>query len=496
MVVKFFFQLVRTATPPIDLLFSLLQTIKNNEIKYVNSFINLYKLIAQTRDIKFGKGEYMLAYMQIYVWYFFYPDLAMTALKYFVCGKSPYGSWKDIKLFCSYIKKNTKNENHPLINYACSLMLYQLSLDHISSDVSLAGKWAPRQKSKHKWLFEKMAFLYYQNYFIYTNPKSIVFAKKKAKMHFRQLLSGLNRKLQTTQVLMANKQPINPKNLTSLTIHKNRHALACCIKTQTKLPGKKCQPYQLVKAALNSTNMENIINMQWIDNSLINLEFHNVIPVLDVSILSLSNNCIPLYNAIALGIRISEKNKGVFKNRLLIFSSYPTWVALNANFSFVRKVKEIYKYIVPLPADAVQFSESFNIILKSLTNNQLSCDEVSKLRFVILSGSQVVKNIYNYIEQMFLHAGIITIGKPYPPPHFIFWNLLKSNHFPCKSTQKNVTFLSGYNSTLLNLLSYNKNKTKYTQTPCQILTHILSHNIYNVMGYAAISSLYKNYINI
>ena len=44
----------------------------------------LYKVIALTRDIVDGKGEYALAYMQVFVWYEFYPSLATFALEKFV----------------------------------------------------------------------------------------------------------------------------------------------------------------------------------------------------------------------------------------------------------------------------------------------------------------------------------------------------------------------------------------------------------------------------
>ena len=69
----------------------------------------LYKMIAQTRDIIAGKGEYNLSFMQLAIWYQYYPMLAMEAFKLFVLfEKNPlshqYGSWKDIKYMCQYLK--------------------------------------------------------------------------------------------------------------------------------------------------------------------------------------------------------------------------------------------------------------------------------------------------------------------------------------------------------------------------------------------------------
>ncbi len=74
--------------------------------EYIEQMGILYKLIGYTRDIVDGKGEYMLAYMQILVWYSYFPELAKYALKCFVYiddkNTHPYGSWKDIKYFCNY----------------------------------------------------------------------------------------------------------------------------------------------------------------------------------------------------------------------------------------------------------------------------------------------------------------------------------------------------------------------------------------------------------
>ena len=73
----------------------------------------LYKLIAQTRDITYGKGERLLTYVLISVWYNFYPVSASFAIKLMVSNNdndddlfSPYGSWCDIKYFCGYIRNS------------------------------------------------------------------------------------------------------------------------------------------------------------------------------------------------------------------------------------------------------------------------------------------------------------------------------------------------------------------------------------------------------
>lgn len=110
-------------------------------------------MIAQTRDIVFGKGERKLTYMMIMVWYKYYPTLAIYAVyrlvdllylptvgagddmaqylnTYVGSRKHSFGCWKDIKYFCYYIASNSKQRfDHPLIDVAVSIMNDQVMRD-------------------------------------------------------------------------------------------------------------------------------------------------------------------------------------------------------------------------------------------------------------------------------------------------------------------------------------------------------------------------------
>ena len=141
----------------------------------------MYRMIVYTRDIIDGKGEYTLTYMMIYIWHDYYPELAQFALKcLFYLEKNdshPYGSWKDIKKFCQYcFNKDTphqmyNNNHHPLVYDAIQLLNDQIRKDKENMDnqlttISLAAKWAPREKSSYSWLFKLLAHNYFSNYFL------------------------------------------------------------------------------------------------------------------------------------------------------------------------------------------------------------------------------------------------------------------------------------------------------------------------------------------
>ena len=225
--------------------------------KIMPMFLALYKMIGQTRDIIMGKGEYTLTFIQIAVWYEFFPEAALFALDKCVlppdyAAQHQYGSWKDIKYFCNFLMKEHKHFNipdmspeHPIIKYALSLMVTQLKHDEknhnlsfvvgsagseAKSKISLAARWAPRATSKQfGWMNSIMARMYYSNYLeTATSEESRRRADRKAKTVFRHLLSRLNRYLETTQVKQCDPRgswsTIDHNTVTSITARKQKRA--------------------------------------------------------------------------------------------------------------------------------------------------------------------------------------------------------------------------------------------------------------------------------
>jgi len=247
-IVQFNYQLVRTSKETeiihlADILYNIIKDLQDNleygkllPEEFQEQIVFLYKLVGYTRDIIDGKGEYMLAYMQILVWYGFYPVLAEFLLKSFVIMSNneqhPYGSWKDIKYFCNYCKQQTGDDNHPLIKYAIELTNQQLMKDSktICEKMTLVAKWIPREKKpKFSWLFKKMAHAYFKEYLTTAKKddvSQIKRAKNKCEMEYRQLISYLNRRLDTTQIKQCENEwsQIEPSNITSQTLFKQRKA--------------------------------------------------------------------------------------------------------------------------------------------------------------------------------------------------------------------------------------------------------------------------------
>lgn len=546
---QFYFQLVRTKETTIleNILRKMLNEFKQLEhtklgtmLKYENEFVNLYKLIAHTRDVKDGKGEYTLSYMQLYVWYDFFPDLTKNALKLFVDinNEHPYGSWKDIKYFAEYVKKQSNNENHELILFCIELITNQISKDLIelesdkkNKNISLAGKWCPREKGRFSWLFKKIINIVYKDFYEKAkeskSKETIIRAHNKACMLMNRRLAKLNKYLDTTQIKMCGKKwaNIDFNHVTSKTLSKNRKAflndskkpdndrITCADNLKlhlekvisgdnsVKLHGKRESVYELVRDALrtnvfpSSIDEINIINEQWKNNASQNQGLKNIIPIADTSSSMTNDKSIPLYNSIGLSIRISELAEEPFRNRIMTFSSKPQWVKLNDNQSFVEKVLTVSSSNWQMNTN---FYASMKLILDSALEANLTPEQISNLTLAVFSDMQIdvasyenMDTMMERIERMYYIAGMNSSWKtPFKPPHILFWNLSKTDGFPCLSTNKNVSMLSGYSSVLLNALCNKGVEELKNFTPYMMICDILSQKRYDKMREQIIKNYY------
>ena len=199
------------------------------------------------------------------------------------------------------------------------------------------------------------------------------------------------------------------------------------------------------------------------------------------------DNGIPLYNAIGLGIRISEKTHDAFKNRIMTFSSNPSWVILEENDTFCEKVKKVRKAEWGMTTNLYK---AFRAILDVIKNNKIPPEDVEDLTLAIFSDMQIDEALgqkefsvlYENIKQMFEVAGLESIfKKEYKVPHILFWNLRKTEGFPSKSTTNNTTMFSGYNSVLLNVFQEKGMNDLKKVTPIIMLKDLLLNDRYKIL---------------
>ncbi len=511
-IVQFTFQSVRTDAATIQklkvVLTGILKDLKTRKDLgtiavglYHELLITLYKTIGHTRDVIDGKGEYAHAFMQIVAWYDFYPDLARFAFKKFVINfdEHPYGSWKDIKYFCEYCKKCGMETSHPLIQYAFTLVNRQLMFDTADYEekrsISLAAKWVPREGKHFGWMFYELAKMHFKDYLSTAkNINAIHRAETKCYMDYRRLLSSLNRHIDTVQIKQCGGQwaEIDHSKTTSITLTKQKKAflnvdargvqrsqlddrVKCAdnfkehVRSATKeggveMKGKRtglntfaADAIELVKRRCGGNVSEELqceidmINSQWKDNGVNTSILRNMIAMVDFSG---SMYGAPLHCAMALGCRVAEKS--ILGRRVLSFSTNPTWHNLDGHDNFVDMVEVLMTGEVGY---STKFYTALKVILDAIIEQKLPPDEVSGLTLAIFSDMQInqadntnpnMDSLYERIELMYAEAGMRLHGKAFTPPHILFWNLKSTGGFPCMSSQKNVSMLSGFSPALLN----------------------------------------------
>jgi len=466
--------------------------------KFVELMTVAYKMVGQTRDIIDGKGEYTLAYMQILVWNEFYPELARFVLTKFVSSDGhPYGSWKDIKYFCSYCRSNGVAVSDPLIQHAFQLLIGQLRLDISAEKKSLAAKWVPRAKShRFGWIFNELAVVYFNNY-IETAKTNVQIdrAVNKAKMDFRKLLANLNKELDTTQIHQCDGTwaKIDHAKTTSLTISKQKTAflnkkkdgtqrsdaedrVQCAenftarikkaVTGEVEMKGKRTGLNTFTIQALDLINRSkygnlthdiqteiDLLNSQWRNNAT---HINALAPMVAMLDFSGSMDGDPRHVAMALGCRVAEKS--VIGKRVMSFSANPTWHNLDGCDNFVDMIRVLQNGEVGY---STNFHSAFDRILDAIVEKKLNPDQVEGMILAIFSDMQIddpnvnapsnMDSFYQSMETKYFDTGIRLWGKPFKPPHILFWNLRSTSGFPCLSSQRNVSMMSGFSPALINL---------------------------------------------
>jgi hypothetical protein len=487
----------------------------------------LYRMIAHTRDIIDGKGEYNLAYMMVYTWHKFYPELSKFALRCFVTLDNKdlhqYGSWKDLKYFCQYCMNKGESIKHPLIEFSIMLINKQLKIDYNNilydtDNISLAAKWVPREKSKFAWLYKSLATNYFSDFLVTAkNDEQERKAILKCKTEYRKILSTLNRHIDTTQIKQCDQtwQDIDFNKVTSITLLKQKKAflnikkngearhpdsfdrIQCAdnfnahiqkaVKGEVEMKGKRVGMADFTKQACdllrycNNQNERDLLNSQWRDNSTQNASLGKMIAMVDVSA-SMEGD--PMNAAIALGIRIAENS--LLGKRVMTFSAKPTWINLEPYPDFISQVEVIRTAEWGMNTN---FYAALDLILDAIISNKMAPEDVQDMVLVILSDMQMDQSdncnkqtLYERMKVKYINEGIRVNGVPYKPPHILFWNLRSTSGFPTLSNQPNTSMMSGFSPTLINLFCEQGLNALQSCTPWYLLIKSLENDRYKIMA--------------
>jgi hypothetical protein len=445
--------------------------------------------------------------MLLMCFYDVFPVLAIYAMHRFVQSNDilsiPYGSWRDIKYLCDFIRKySTKKETHELIQYCIDLMNSQLKKDyeiwrfsiHARSRnyISNVSKWIPREHKKFNWLFNMLVLDWIKTNKPFllnniNNNNSYSKAILKAKRLYRRKISILNKAMDTTEIKQCSQKwdDIDPKNIPCYTLMKQRSLIfgksekyqACSKKIIEHFNNNKnCSQYQgfsykylsnyypiacFVKEAtrilkssdIDISSQKDLLNKQWkmFSKNIIVDGFDNILPIVDSSFYMQSNDSEPFYSAIGYSILIAERSN--FGKRILMVDYQSTWVNFDSETEFVDIIENIQNSIVSRTNTLINIDVAMELIVYSLLQTNSTNRFVENMKLVFFSDFHSID--MNSFKKPFLKYG-------FNLPIFIFWNLSKQEII---EPIEDIYILSGISNGLLNVffdllkfIKNNKNK--------------------------------------
>jgi hypothetical protein len=466
-IVQFSFQLVRTSSEAglssvaketreiLNIIMSGIKTIDKHSDDYkrcIDMGVTMFKLLAQTRDIISGKGEYMLFYVMLLEWAkidFRFFEYVVESLVYDNTDTSntgeektkqhPLGSWKDMKYFLTYMKEQLNDagdESSQLylkfVNKIVTLINEQLRIDSLNyenggTSFSLVARWVPREKSKKfGWLYYYLAINYSQHQIPSdTSHPSYERAVNRAFMIYRKVISAINKKLDTTQIKQCNGNwsEINFDNVTSVTIHKQTNSflnlnkdgktmryinnedrdecknnyeayLRDVVDCNKKIKGKRVSIIDFVKSAIDCKTKGLTCDSSIV--SALNEQWKSN---------SSQNNNLGNFIAMAdvsgsmtednsnplhssIGLSIRVAEKSALGQRVMTFSERPTWIQLGTQDSDTF-VKQVNKVLTSSWGMTTNFYLAIDLIRQGIEDNKLPREVSENLVLVVFSDMQM-----------------------------------------------------------------------------------------------------------
>jgi hypothetical protein len=175
-----------------------------------------------------------------------------------------------------------------------------------------------------------------------------------------------------------------------------------------------------------------------------------ILPVVDVSgsmDCNVGDNpnltCIDI--AISLGMYISERNEGIYKNMFITFSEHPEIQYIKGD-----NLKERCRNLVRSDwGYSTNFMKVFTLILEQAVNNNVSEDQMPT-KIIVLSDMEfnVADNTYDYTA--YGNIKRIYEEKGYSLPEIVFWNLnARGGNFPVEYNNNGTALVSGFSPSIL-----------------------------------------------
>lgn len=166
---------------------------------------------------------------------------------------------------------------------------------------------------------------------------------------------------------------------------------------------------------------------------------NNILVMADTSGSMLSNEGLPLATSIGLAVYFAERNHGAYHNKMLTFSSCPSFVEFLDSDDLVEKIARI-----PAIIETTDLERAFDLILEVAIYENVPQEEMP-VALLVISDMQFDESVrqgrntfYNAMKKKFEMAG-------YTIPQIVFWNVAdRRATYPTLNNTKNTVLVSGH----------------------------------------------------
>ena len=397
------------------------------------------RLLLWLRDAREGAGERELfrqsilelaKYEEFYKHSFHERVLSMVAV---------LGRWDDLVFLAEASPK--------LRNAAVALLYHALFL----KGDRLAAKWMPRKGM----IFNILA----------NHPE-----KKLGLRNFRKHLVRLTEVVETK--MCANQwKNINYSHVPSLAAARYQRAFARhdpigyatyregLKKGTEKINAGAVYPYDVVKSLFAGGDPA-VAQAQWeaLPDYMEGTEHKGILPIIDTSG-SMFAARIPRSNlcaadvAVSLGLYLAEKNKGIFKDGWLTFSTKPS--LQYARGTLAEKIRGLDRTNW---ANSTDLMAAFSLILNTAIRGGLPKEEMPQTILIISDMAfnghvRITGDAMAQIRDAYKRAG-------YPVPKVVFWNVYYSGNVPATENEFGVVLVSGFSPAVMKGVLANSNSPR------------------------------------
>lgn len=367
------------------------------------------KLLFWARDIREGAGERRFFNICLKYLKNSKPELLMKNAHLI----SEYGRWDDI------LELITINSNDDLTKMSLDLIS-----DGLKSKNGLLSKWLPRKGDLANFLRKSF---------------------KQTPKEYRKTLVELSNTIE--QKMCSNDwTAIDYSHVPSISMNKYRTAfyrkdgerfksfIEAVTKGEVKINASVIYPHQLYQAWHRKGQDAKAIEAQWYAMpNYLKGSTQRILPVCDVSSSMFSDVAIDM--SVSLGLYISERNEGIFKDAFITFAERPQMVYLKG--TFVEKLVQLRNS--PW-GGSTNIQATFEMILEKAVTHKLSENDMPTTLLIISDmefNSAGKKTNLEAIRKQFEKSG-------YTMPNLVFWNVrAREKNVPANAHDKGVGLVSG-----------------------------------------------------